>query len=143
MGTTFVVKNVGDVDALFHSPLSARTEVRLVPVSGREDQARRLEARLHRTQTSCGCEAGAISLLAAVLLYLLYLVLGVGGFFPLTVSHAVTGVALCLGATVAGKMGGLVWAQISMRRTLNGIRAYYDAHIDSSLQLPSPTTERL
>jgi hypothetical protein len=91
-------------------------------VSDPAQELQQLERRLERFESACGCESGAVAMLSALILYPVYLAQGRGDLWPLTIGEVAAGVGVIVAAAVAGKLAGVAWARLSLRRTRDRIR---------------------
>jgi hypothetical protein len=81
------------------------------------DEAQEWRRRLKRTARPCGCKSGAVAMLVALVAWPIYVVVSGVPTAPLSVLWAVlTYAGVVIGATVAGKLLGIVVGRRRHRR---------------------------
>jgi hypothetical protein len=81
----------------------------------------RWEERLAVEHNECGCHAGGLALLVALVVVA---VVGIASPGDLTWSRALAGVGICIAVAVLGKLTGIAVAQVRLRRDIQSVAAF-------------------
>jgi hypothetical protein len=85
------------------------------------DERERWEKRLAVEHNECGCHAGGLALLVALVVVA---VIGIASPGDLTWSRALAGVGTCTAAAVVGKLAGIAVAQVRLRRDIRSVATF-------------------
>lgn len=91
------------------------------------ERAEAWEKRLNRDYNACGCDTGAVGMLAGVVGYVVWLSLQPGGVTGRGWGALWLGLGVAAAATAAGKLVGLVAARLRIGRTIREIDSAWKA----------------
>lgn len=118
------VRDGADLDRILAVPRVGTARIALKMSDMRPEERSDWEYRLNRDYNACGCESGAIMLVAALAVYVSYLATRQ----DLLVSHplwlGVIGLAIALLSTGIGKGIGMVIARFRLKKSIEGLREF-------------------